>query len=159
MITEDELKRHLDYNPLTGVFVWVIGRRRGAVAGCVGLNGYRYIRIDHKDYLAHRLAWVITGNGWPTKDIDHADGNRDNNAICNLRRANRSQNLANSRKKSTNTSGFKGVNYHKARGRWRARITFNYREIMLGYFDDPEAASRAYEAKAKQLFGEFARAS
>lgn len=155
----EELKSRLDYNPLTGIFIWRDGNFKGAVAGCLGKYGYRYIYVAHKHRLAHRLAWTFMTNEWPPTDIDHIDRNRDNNVFANLRIATRAQNLANSGKKTTNTSGFKGVCFFKPKGLWRARITYNYREIHIGYFDTPEAANKAYEKKARELNGEFAVAA
>ena len=57
----------------------------------------------------------------------------------------------------TNKSGFRGVHFHKHNKRWRAQIGYNYKLITIGYYDTPEEAARAYDAKAKELRGEFAR--
>jgi hypothetical protein len=163
MIDIERVKSQLDYDPQTGIFIWRDGPRQRSktnIAGAINVrHGYRYICIYRKPILAHRLAWAMTTGEWPENDIDHIDRNRDNNAFANLREATRSQNLGNSGLKTTNTSGFKGVCFFKPKGLWRARITFNYREIHIGYFASPEAANKAYEAKAKELFGEFAIAS
>jgi hypothetical protein len=39
---------------------------------------------------------------------------------------------------------------------WHSQIKENGRQVTIGYFDDEEAAARAYDAKAKELYGEFA---
>jgi hypothetical protein len=44
----------------------------------------------------------------------------------------------------------------RRRGKWQAQIGCNGKKIFIGYFDDEEAAARAYDAKAAELFGEYA---
>lgn len=91
--------------------------------------------------------------------VDHINHNGLDNRRQNLRIATRQQNAINSFKPINNTSGYKGVNYMKGEGRvkrWRAVIKFNQKYIHIGYFMDAIEASRAYDKKAKELFGEFA---
>ncbi len=88
--------------------------------------------------------------------IDHRDGNGLNNSRSNLRLADGTGNRANSALCRNATSGFKGV--HKSKGtRWRARIMYHYKRQNLGCFATRQEAARAYDAKAIELFGEFAR--
>lgn len=101
--------------------------------------------------LMHRL---ILGN--PPGDSDHWDGDGLNNRRSNLRPATRSQNVANSGVPKHNTSGFKGVQRTRS-GRWHARIRLNSHWHCLGTFDTPEEAARAYDTRAQQEFGDFAR--
>lgn len=89
-------------------------------------------------------------------DIDHANGNGLDNRRSNLRFATRSQNSANSNKKGS-TSRFRGVCWDKRRGNWHVAMRCNYRSVNIGNFASEEAAARAYDAKALELFGEFAR--
>jgi hypothetical protein len=93
--------------------------------------------------------------GWPM--TDHINGDGLDNRRANLRPANDAQNAANSRRRQDNTSGFKGVTWHKWKRRWYARIKCDGQKIDLGYFATPEAAARAYDAAAVELFGEYAR--
>lgn len=58
-------------------------------------------------------------------------------------------------KQKNNTSGYKGVSYNK-RDKYQAKIKFN-KQIHIGYFEDPIRAAKAYDAKALELFGEFAQ--
>lgn len=106
---------------------------------------------------AHRLAWFYAYGVWPQDQIDHRNGIRSDNRICNLREATNSLNKANERRRTDNTSGFKGV-HRRENGRWRARIGVGNRRLALGDFDTPEAAHTAYCQAAAQHFGEFARA-
>jgi hypothetical protein len=101
----------------------------------------------------HRL---IT-NAQPGEIIDHADRDTLNCRRSNLRRATRQQNVWNrGPTRRQTTSKYKGVFFCRATGRFRARIVLNYKAIYLGYFDSEEDAARAYNAKAMELFGEFA---
>ncbi len=88
---------------------------------------------------------------------DHINGNTLDNRRANLRLATYSQNLRNQKRARHNTSGYKGVGWHKASGKWRAYIQFNGKHISLGYFDTPESAYEAYKKGALEYFGEFSR--
>lgn len=88
--------------------------------------------------------------------IDHVDGDGLNNTRENLRLATINQQRANIRKHRDNQTGFKGVTLHKPSGLYAARIQHQKKLNHLGYFDTPELAHKAYLAKAKELFGEFA---
>lgn len=94
--------------------------------------------------------------GWSY--VDHRNGNGLDNQRSNLRQATHGQNMANKRIYRNNTSGFKGVTRNTGTGRpWRAAIKADGRRRHLGYYDTPEAAALAYDAAARELFGEFAR--
>lgn len=91
----------------------------------------------------------------PGETIDHRNGNGLDDRRENLRRATKQQNAANVSGYSHNTSGFRGVSFHKQRGKWRASIKVNQRFISLGLYASVEDANRAYEAAAREYFGEF----
>ena len=101
------------------------------------------------------MAWLYMTGSWPAKDIDHKDGDGLNNSWCNLREATRLENSGNSRRRSDNTSGAKGVRLD--RGKWIAQIVVAGKLRRLGTFNTLEAAAAAYEAAATEHFGEFAR--
>jgi len=88
--------------------------------------------------------------------VDHIDGDKLNNRRSNLRIATVSQNIFHSKLSKVNTSGYKGVRWHRQGKKWLAEIKYQRRNIYLGLFDTAEAASAAYNAAAKRLFGEFA---
>lgn len=98
----------------------------------------------------------MTGE-WPSSSIDHKDLNRGNNKWLNLRLATRSQQNANRPAFNGRFNRFKGVSFHKAAGRWRAKIDFQRKSIWLGLYDTEEAAYEAYKEAAIRLHGEFAR--
>jgi hypothetical protein len=160
-LTHSKLLQILDYDPISGVFLWkkVAGSRRhmsaGSLAGTVDKMGARVIAIKGCLYYAHRLAWFYVHKRWPHDSIDHRDMNPLNNAISNLRVATRSQNNANSRARSHNRLGLKGVRKHGRK--YVALISVKKRPIRIGAFESPEEAHAAYLAKAKEVYGEFAR--
>jgi hypothetical protein len=158
----DILKDILDYDSATGVFRWkkTLSRRNvaGNVAGALS-HGYVAIQFDGIRYMAHRLAWLYENGEWPENDIDHVNSVRNDNRISNLRLATRGENLRNLSTPSHNTSGVKGVSWHKARNSWRATIKLNKRSMHLGNFETKEDAAKAYASAAVFLFGEFAKPS
>ena len=158
MLTQERLKEQLHYDEATGIFTWRLARqgvRSGSVAGTVRPNGYIAIKIDRRLYLAHRLAWFYVYGEFPPADIDHINCMKSDNRIVNLRLATSSENQMNVQIQSNNTSGFKGVTWHKKRGKWQAQSKLNGKYRFLGYFPSAEAASEAYQAFAKRHHGEF----
>ena len=130
----------------------------GRVAGCLKRDGYVSVKIDKKDYLVHRIIWAMYHGTWPRGFLDHKDCNRQNNSICNLREANPRQNCANRAKIPNRSSRMKGVSWHRKIGKWQAQIKHCDKSYYLGVFDTEADAHAAYASKAKQLFGDFARA-
>lgn len=159
--TVERVKELLDYDQLTGVFVWKVHRSwnatAGTIAGCQSTLGYWDICVDGVLCKSHRLAWVISYGEWPPHEIDHIDGDRMNNAIANLRCATTRQNQSNKGLQCNNASGFKGVSFHAGRQKWRAQIGVAGRRKWLGDFATIDEAAAAYSAAANQLHGEFAR--
>jgi hypothetical protein len=153
----------LDYDPATGLFRWKIQRgtrAAGAQAGSVNRSGYVVIQINNERSKAHRIAWLLLTKTDPgSLQIDHMNGNKTDNRACNLRLASVSQNLCNKKRQANNTSGYKGVCYHKITGKWAARIRLNKCLRHLGLFPTPELAHMAYAKAAAELHGDFARAA
>lgn len=159
-LTQARLKELLHYEPTTGVFTRLVGTshnaKAGSIAGGVSHGGrYRIISVRAKLYYAHRLAWLYIFGVWPKIQVDHANGDRRDNRLCNLREATRRENSWNVGLRRDNTSGFRGVSWHRQKARWCARIWVRGRCKCLGYFHTPEAASTVYEAEATNLFGKF----
>jgi hypothetical protein len=165
-LSVDYVRSVLSYNPDTGEFRWKLreGLRGswnkkfyGKVAGSLNSGGYWQIAINNRHYYGHRLAWVVFYGEWPSKGIDHIDGNTANNRISNLRLATYSENGRNRLAPSNNSSGYKGVYWSRRRERWESRISISEKQIHLGYFHDIEDAKRSRQIAEKRYFGEFRR--
>lgn len=159
MLTQEELKRQLSYDPGTGRFTWMIRKQKvaiGSQAGKTRPNGYREIRINLISYFEHRLAWLYMTGEWPAADIDHINRNPSDNRIENLREASRSENLRNVGPLASSSTRVRGVDFHKASSKFRARIRVSGKRIELGIFATLEEAKSAYQVAAKNLHGEFA---
>ncbi len=89
--------------------------------------------------------------------IDHIDHNGLNNQKHNLRVCTILQNQMNATGREDSNSIYKGVCWHKRIQKWRAQIHLNRRQKFLGYYKNEEDAAMAYNKKAKELFGEFAK--
>jgi hypothetical protein len=158
MITQTELKKLLHYDPDTGLFTWLVNKRSVKaeyLAGNVNHKGYIRIKVNQKEYLAHRLAWLYIYGVMPKHNIDHVNNIKNDNCIINLREATHSQNMINRPKTKRNTSGYKGVGFNKRAKKFRATITINKHQIHLGYYATAEEASLIYQAYGKLLHGEF----
>jgi hypothetical protein len=92
-----------------------------------------------------------------SRQVDHRDGNGLNNRRSNLRWATRAEQGRNRPCYRNNAAGLKGVQRVQESNRWRARITFEGRTHNLGCFGSPEDAAHAYDDKAREVFGDFAR--
>lgn len=135
------------------------------------LNQYRWYFMDshNNTNYAYRILSTIRGAcknmsmhreimGCPVgMEIDHIDGNGLNNLRSNLRICTVSQNHMNQRKNPNKSSIYKGVAWDKRDRRWKVRIGLNGKSYYLGYFKVEKDAGLAYDEKAKELFGEFAR--
>ena len=89
--------------------------------------------------------------------VDHINGDGLDNRRCNLRLATQAENSAN-RSKTHGRFAYKGLRFHAGRRKpWAAQITQNYKAITIGYYATPAEAAAAYDEKAQELFGEFAR--
>lgn len=148
----------LAYDQVTGVFTWLKSNsnatRVGSVAGSINNAGYRMIKIDGVQYMAHRLAWLHVTGAWPSDEIDHRNGIHDDNRFSNLREATGPQNHRNIRKLATNKSGVLGV-CEKA-GKWIAQIKHDGKVIHLGSFSTIEQAAEARRSASLGFHGDFA---
>lgn len=166
------LRKLLRYEPDTGKLFWLprddnFFLSSGAAkrwnnkyanngAFLTNLNGYRSSEMFEKTFYAHRVIWAMQTNKWPDCEIDHIDRDRTNNIWTNLRLASTSQNRANKQSKPNSTSKYLGVCWMKKDKKWRAQIRKNKKDFFLGDFVCEIEAAKAYDAKAKELHGEFA---
>jgi hypothetical protein len=118
---------------------------------CAHKEGHKFYAVTNIGKIQIRMHQVVLGRGVDHKNDDGLDNRRENLRICN-----QSQNNAN-RRKFNGTSKFKGVYYHRARNKWQAGIKFEGRYFYLGIFEKEKDAANAYNEKARELFGEFAK--
>ena len=167
-ITPELCRQLLRYNPETGKLYWrerspemFEGRKRPADLLCriwnggnagqeaftyIGNHGYFSGSILNIGFTAHRVIWAMQVGEWPTHDIDHIDGDRQNNRWQNLRDVTHAVNLRNAAGKSNNKSGATGVNWRADKGKWRARIMVDGKDVSLGHFDSFDEAVAVREA-------------
>ena len=152
-MNQAELKKcaeKLKYDPDTGEFTWLVGRRGTAKAGTIagGISTargkkYRLIMVDGTRYRAHHLAWLFAHGVMPTNELDHINGDGLDNRISNLRLVSHKENAKNQKKPSNNTSGVVGVYFSKAENKWKAMICVDYKPIWLGTFVEKSEAIKA----------------
>lgn len=145
---------------------WGIHKTRDAnkIAGSVGPNGRRYIRVlqvcRHRSFQAHRIVWEMVKGPIPEgMSIDHINGNPLDNRINNLRIATHSQNLCNRLHTKANLIGLKGVRMIKKNGvptgRFSAVITVRQTRIALGRFSTKGTAAVAHAKASLMYHGKF----
>lgn len=150
MITQEELKESISYDPETGVFTWLKTRCGRALAGseCGSLHslGYIIITIDKERYFSHRLSFLYMTGAFPENDTDHINGIRHDNRWVNLRSVTRSENLKNRKLSSNSTSGVNGVHFNKGCEKWEVKIRVDGKRKGLGYYFDFDEAVRVRKA-------------
>lgn len=155
LLSTDELRSLVFYNPENGQMTWRDGQRAGYQVG-YAKDGYRQAEFTgRRRFFVHRLAWLYAYGEWPPGFIDHANGDRSDNRIVNLRIATPTQNMANRRAQGGRT--LKGITRAYG-GKWRAMISIYGRQTVIGTFDTAEEAHAAYFKRAIEVHGEFARA-
>lgn len=153
------IRELLDYDLEFGSFVHRVSRGRvksGMIAGSPHNAGYLRTRVDGRDYLLHRLAFLWVEGELPEAHVDHINGNRLDNRWSNLRKASRSENMMNASISQRNSTGAKGVHFDKSRGTWLASLSVKGRSKNLGRFRDPLLAESIVRRARNEHHGEFA---
>lgn len=175
LITNEELdliKSRIEYVHQTGLFFWKPDAHKGRNVFLNGMliqgydyRGYARVHIKNKVYLLHRLAYFfIYGLSDQLKDIDHIDGNPGNNKINNLRLSTRAQNIQNKKISKNNTTGVKGISFHKKERKYYATINGTVivdgkkkkKNLYCKAFRCLSQAIKELKAKREELHGEFA---
>lgn len=188
--TPDRLRQLFRYDPETGDLFWLPRspddfhprgqlpasamaktwntQYAGKLAGYVDpTTGYLRAHVIGHYMYAHRIIWAIHYGEHPTNLVDHANGNKTDNRLCNLRAATWSENQQNRRaiskvKGRLTSSQYCGVHLKRRSNRWIAKIR-SYEpgkgsvQHELGSYGCQTAAALAYDAAAKRLHGQFAR--
>lgn len=140
-----------DYDRISK-FSWSMDKDGYAQAHLKG--SWDKVKNTGKKVKAHRII-IDCPDGM---EVDHKNGNRLDCRKKNLRVATHAQNLGN-QKKTRGSSKYKGVCLYKQNKKlcWVANIRTKGKPVYIGYFQSEEDAARAYDKKAKELFGEFAK--
>jgi len=134
---------------------WKASGKYVRAARNVSIKGKWHTILMHRAIVERMIGRTLDGS----EHVDHIDGNPLNNSRSNLRIVTNTQNAWNQHASKSNTSGYKGVCWHKRQQKWVAQICVNRRVIHLGTFETPEQGHKAYCEAAKQYFGEYARYS
>jgi hypothetical protein len=143
--TVDEADRDL------GKFNWSAHETQGGY--------YAARRIGGNRIFLHRVVAQRAGHDICDLEVDHKNGDRLDCRRSNLRPATHAQNGKNQRLSRNNTSGFKGVRWHRHSGLWHASIVVDGKTISLGYWVAKEDAAAAYAKASVEFHGEFGRAA
>lgn len=162
MITRGELRNLIEYDPETGLWRWrdrspLPPYNRRASDWFIGMqtgHGYLTIRIDGKKYLAHRLAWFYVYGDFPTA-LDHANRNRSDNRLANLRIASCAENAINAKVRSTNKSGTTGVRQSRS-GNWTAYITYLGARFYATFKTEDQAVAWR-KSEQERLYDDFGK--
>lgn len=155
-LTGSDARAMFDFDSATGRLFWRASQgtaKAGTVAGNVR-DGYRKVKIRGKLYCAHRVIWLLSYGAWPDGELDHKNGDRDDNRLSNLREATRLVNNQNRRcSRADSKTGIMGVS--NRRGKWIARIQVEGERRHLGAYDSPTRAAHAYAEAKKALHEGF----
>ena len=130
--------------------------KKGRILKQSNNDGYKVLRLNDILHRAHILvAKAFIPNPENKECVDHIDTNRANNNVSNLRWATPSENNYNASISKNNTSGIKGLSWHKKSNKWEVNITHKGKKYHLGLFSDKNEAIKVRQLKANQLFGDF----
>ena len=118
---------------------WRVNRstkKSGDIAGGLDSFGYLIVSVNHLNFKCHRIIWALFYGVWPTGQLDHINGIKDDNCIENLREVTSIENARNQKLFKNNKSKLPGVVWHKGANKWQATITVNYQQIYLGLYED-----------------------
>ena len=151
------LRTLFHYDPDTGVFTRKVKTssraKLGVPVGNPSGQGHLQIRFDGTRHLAHRLAWLYVHGEWPSKLIDHINGNPTDNRIANLRDVSASINAQNQRSatKKNKRSKLIGAHFHVQSGKFLAHIRLDGVTRHLGSFDTEQEAHEVYIAEKRRV--------
>ncbi len=120
----------------------------GEVLGKLTDRGYRVVDFRGVSYRVHRLLFALHRGAWPDPltEIDHIDGDRQNNCLANLRPLTRRGNAQNRSSRAGSSSPYLGVTWRKSESKWQAAIGVDGKSIYLGCYKTQEEAYAAYLA-------------
>lgn len=155
--SQDEVKRAFRYyDDGFGSLVWLIGNRKGKVAGWKDGDGYLLVRFQGVLVRAHNLVWLYHTGEWPNFEIDHKNNIPWDNSFHNLRPATRHFQGANQTLQKRREGEFKGV-HQSSSNNYYVKIKKHGVQYHGGSFSTKEEAAMKYNEMARELFGDFAK--
>jgi len=156
-ITREEVLQVIEPNFETGKLYWKTRRGgaaiKGGEAGSSTNDGYVKVHLNKKSYPAHRLMWLLYHGEHPENFVDHINGDRSDNRICNLRIVTKAENAKNRRATKGSKSGLNGVVWRNDSHKWRAFIRWDNRLEHLGsYIDFFEAVCARKSAEVRYAY-------
>lgn len=142
-LTKESLEKIFRYDPHTGNLYYLNKSYSGDKDKIAGYkhDGYLAVSIGRKEYLVHRIIWLMQTGKWPI-EVDHIDHNRSNNKWENLREVRPQEQQRNMKKRRNNTSGVQGIRILPS-GKFCAYIMVNRVQISLGSYISLDDAIKA----------------
>jgi hypothetical protein len=136
----EELNNKYSYEPETGLLK---SKAKGKIITAKNYKGYTIVRINRKEFMAHRVIWKLMTGEDPGNDlIDHINQVKDDNTWSNLKRRDHSGNLLNNSRPC----------YHRQGNRWVARVTYKNKLVLYRYFvEEQDAIDAIKEVKTALL--------
>jgi len=151
ILTYEQVREMFDYDEDTGILTWKIRygyKHPGDEVGYMEY-GYKIHTTNKRDTGVHRLVWLWYYGKYPDQFIDHINGIKIDNRICNLRDVSQRENLHNKQRHREGKS--LGVFFNQWEQRWDARIFFEHKQYRLGVYDTEELALSAYKVAQKEI--------
>ncbi len=135
----EELNKRYSYNPETGELT---SKTKGKLITARNWRGYIVVRINRKEFMAHRIIWMLmTGDDPGQAEIDHRNEVKDDNTWSNLKRRDHSGNLLNNSKPC----------YARFGNRWCARVTHKGKLVLHKYFVEEQDAIEAVKQVKRNI--------
>lgn len=148
MVTVDRLRELTHYDPETGAFTWRKSKGAAMAGSPVGgkhrVKGYGEACIDGMYFQTHRLVWFYANGRWPIGQIDHINGQRDDNRLHNLRDVSQSENQQNRTHSNRGKKYSDLIGAYWSTNGWFSTILIAGKQVYLGRFETDQQAHEAY---------------
>jgi len=137
-----------------GKLYWKVSPVHNATVGSEAgtyRKGYRSVKIKGTQFYTHRVVWYLRYSEWPSDQIDHINGVKDDNRVENLRVVSPGLNQRSYCKPRGGYSKYRGVSYHKSMSKWIAQVRYEGKLLYLGAYDSDKKAALRYNEAALEL--------
>lgn len=160
IISKSELHYHFEYRDghCGGRFHYSYSDKSRRAVWNIRWYGYRRGTLKGKIYQEHKLIWLYYHGEWPTLQVDHLNGIRDDNRIENLRIVTDQENQFNRKSVKGSSSKYKGVSWCQTVKKWLVNYTLNRgKSEAYGYFEDEVETAKAYDQAVKKHQKQFVK--